>query len=196
MPGDTSRANGKLGRGPKTPEGKRVVRFNRLQHGLFTSAALVERGIFVERRADLARHRRDVFDAFQPVGAYEKLLVDRIAALLWRLRRPARVEAAAFAAVAERVEHAPRCAARVAERALAAQFEIGPPPPACDCGAASRIEDRNGAERRFTMAVERLDVLRSVVRSEAHLSRELTRTWALLASVQRLRGAAPATPPP
>jgi len=127
-----------------------------------------------------------------------ELLADRVAAILWRMRRSARVEAAAFACVSERPEHAPRRASRTpspTERAVRAQFENDLSAPPCDCGAAARIEDDDGAERLFRDAAGHLDLLRSVVRSEAHLSRELARAWALLSAAQQVRGVRPALPP-
>jgi hypothetical protein len=197
MSGDASRNNGRRSRGPKTPEGKSAIRFNSQKHGLFSSAVLVTRGMFAESGAELDRHRRAIFDALQPVGGYEELLADRLAAISWRLRRPARVEAVAFAAIAERVEHAPRCSSRLPspmERSLASPFDDDMRAPPCDCGAAARIGDNDGAERRLRTSVACLDLLRSVVRSEAHLSREVARTWALLAASQRERRAASGTP--
>ena len=191
MPGDTSRANGKLGRGPKTPDGKSIVRFNRLRHGLFTEAVLVTRGAFAESRAELDRLRRAMFEDLRPVGANEEFMADRIAAILWRMRRSARVEAAAYAAIAERVEHTPGCASRLPspmERALASSFDEDLRSAPCNCGAAARMEDNDGADRRLRTSVACLDLLRSVVRSEAHLSRELARAWAVLFTARQARG--------
>lgn len=199
MSGDASRSNGRRSRGPVTPDGKSIVRFNRLRHGLFTEAVLVTRGLFIESRAELDRHRRAVFEDLRPRGACEALLADRIAAILWRMQRSARVEAAAYAAIAARVEHTPGCSSRLPspmERALASSFDQDLRSPACDCGAAARMEDDDGAERRLRASVASLDLLRSVVRSEAHLSRELARSWALLSAAQHARGARAALPPP
>ena len=75
------------------------------------------------------------------------------------------------------------------ERALASPFDQELRSPPCDCSAAVRMEDNNGADRRLRTSVASLDLLRSVVRSEAHLSRELARASALLYAARQSRGA-------
>ena len=79
--------------GPKTPEGKDAVRLNALKHGLLSRETLLP-GENEEALRELGERLRD---ELQPVGELENLLVDRIIASYWRLRRLGRVEAGIFA---------------------------------------------------------------------------------------------------
>ncbi len=95
-----NRRNALKSTGPRTAQGKRWSRLNALKHGILASQAVI---VALEGRAD-----RKLFDQtveglaqdFQPVGTYEQLLVQEIAACFWRKRRLLRFEnRAAFDAV-------------------------------------------------------------------------------------------------
>src|SRR2546425_9362873 len=107
---DASRRNGRRSRGPISENGKARASQNARTHGLCSRATLV-----------LANEDAEAFEAFaasmretlQPVGGAEELLVDRIVAAQWRLKRVQRVElglfegegyAAMFAAANEKLE--------------------------------------------------------------------------------------------
>lgn len=79
--------------GPKTPEGKSAVRLNALTHGLLSQEVLLPG----EDEAALTELGERLRDELQPVGELESMLVDRITAAAWRLRRLGRVEAGIFA---------------------------------------------------------------------------------------------------
>jgi hypothetical protein len=90
---EANRRNALRSTGPKTPEGKAAVRLNALKHGLLSREILLP-GEDEEALRELGeRLRADL----QPVGELENLLVDRIIAAYWRLRRLGRVEAGIFA---------------------------------------------------------------------------------------------------
>ena len=83
-----NRQNAQKSTGPKTPEGKAAVRLNALKHGLLSQDVILsdenEEALWIlaeNLRAQLA-----------PVGELEMLLVDRIIASTWRLRRLLRIE--------------------------------------------------------------------------------------------------------
>jgi hypothetical protein len=78
---------------PKTPEGKAVVRLNPLKHGLLSKEILLPN----EDEDALEELAASLRDELKPVGDLESLLVDRIIAATWRLRRLGRVEAGIFA---------------------------------------------------------------------------------------------------
>ena len=87
-----NRANALHSTGPKTPEGKAVVRLNALRHGLLTRDVVLPgedadafEDLWNQVRADLS-----------PVGPIEEVLVDRIVNAMWRLQRLARAETALF----------------------------------------------------------------------------------------------------
>src|SRR5918911_4674995 len=78
--------------GPKTQEGKDIARLNSTKHGLLSSEALLP-GEDEDAFAELDERLRA---ELQPVGELESLLVERIIAAHWRLRRLGRVEAGIF----------------------------------------------------------------------------------------------------
>jgi hypothetical protein len=88
-----NRRNALKSAGPRTPEGKAAVRLNALRHGLLSREILL-RGKDGEALRELGESVRT---ELQPVGELEHLLVDRIIAACWRLRRVGRVEAGIFA---------------------------------------------------------------------------------------------------
>ena len=90
--GLASRANGARSRGPRTDEGKARSSMNALTHGLTARTAIVLP--LVERAEDWSAHLTGFAEALRPVGAVERELVERMAAITWRLRRVERVEAA------------------------------------------------------------------------------------------------------
>lgn len=90
--GLASRANGARSRGPRTDEGKARSSLNALTHGLTARTAIVLP--LVERAEDWSAHLTGFVEALRPVGAVERELVERMAAITWRLRRVERVEAA------------------------------------------------------------------------------------------------------
>ena len=79
--------------GPKTLEGKAAVRLNAVKHGLLSEQVLLP-----DEDEDALRELSERLRAeLQPEGELENLLVDRITAATWRLRRLGRVEAGIFA---------------------------------------------------------------------------------------------------
>jgi hypothetical protein len=84
--------NARRSTGPKTPEGKAVVRLNALRHGLLTRDVVLP-GEDADAFEDLWNQVRA---NFSPVGPIEEFLVDRVVNTLWRLRRLARAETALF----------------------------------------------------------------------------------------------------
>jgi len=88
-----NRRNALKSTGPKTPEGKGAIRLNALKHGLLSKEVLLP-GEDEEALTELDEHLRD---ELQPVGELENLLVERIVASYWRLRRLEQVEIGIFA---------------------------------------------------------------------------------------------------
>ncbi len=84
--------NARKSTGPNTPEGKAAARYNATKHGLLAEEVLLP-GEDAETLKALGQSLRG---ELQPVGELEDLLVDRIIAAHWRLRRLGRVEAGIF----------------------------------------------------------------------------------------------------
>ncbi len=76
--------------GPKTPAGKAITRLNAYSHG-FRAASPVVPG---EDPAEWDRFRGEVVADLAPVGSVEEALAERVALLLWRLRRVSAFETA------------------------------------------------------------------------------------------------------
>ena len=106
---EANRRNALKSTGPRTPEGKAAVRLNALRHGLRSEEILLP-----GEDEEALREMGDRLEAeLQPVGELENLLVDRVVAAYWRLRRVGRVEAGIFAwelyqELAERAEREAR----------------------------------------------------------------------------------------
>jgi hypothetical protein len=83
-----NRQNAMKSTGPKTPEGKAVVALNPIKHGLLSKEVLLAH----EDENSLVELGKRLRHQLSPVGELEIILVDRIIAALWRLRRILRIE--------------------------------------------------------------------------------------------------------
>lgn len=79
--------NGKLG-GVKTFEGKAISKLNPLKHGLLSKEVLLKG----ENKQSYSELSQGLIGSLKPIGAIEEILVDRIIANIWRLRRMLEVE--------------------------------------------------------------------------------------------------------
>ena len=89
----SNRQNALKSTGPRTLEGKAAVRLNAVKHGLLSQDVLLPG----EDEAALKELGEGLREELQPIGELENLLVERIIASTWRLRRLGRVEAGIFA---------------------------------------------------------------------------------------------------
>jgi hypothetical protein len=80
---NASRANGKLSRGPRTPEGKAVSSKNRVDHGLFIDSVLLPGENQKEFRKVLARE----FHEHEPESPVEHQIVQKLALYQWKQMR-------------------------------------------------------------------------------------------------------------
>jgi hypothetical protein len=85
-----NRANAQRSTGPRTQAGKDRSRLNSRKHGL-TAKMLI---IVGEHAADFDQLRAELMDEYDPPSALECELVERLAGILWRLRRVPFFEAA------------------------------------------------------------------------------------------------------
>lgn len=84
-----NRQNARKSTGPKTARGKAIAKMNALKHGLLSSQVLIAG----EKARDLAELGQLLRAELRQVGMLEQILVDRIVAGVWRLRRCLRLEA-------------------------------------------------------------------------------------------------------
>lgn len=84
--------NGSLG-GVKTAKGKAISRYNAVKHGILAQEVLIREGDGAEEEREFQEILGNLQDEFRPHGALENLLIEKITANLWRLRRIYRYEA-------------------------------------------------------------------------------------------------------
>jgi len=72
--------------GPKTEEGKEASKMNAIRHGILSTHLLVSTGDPEELENFIEFHAA-LCEETQPAGMLEMVLVDRLAATLWRLKR-------------------------------------------------------------------------------------------------------------
>lgn len=87
--------------GPRTKRGKQKSRHNAIQHAIFASGILRKR----ESASDYYALVNDLVDTLQPVGKLERILVEKLAMLVWRYRRLLQAEAAEIGSAVESIEH-------------------------------------------------------------------------------------------
>jgi hypothetical protein len=85
---EANRQNALKSTGPKTPEGKALVALNPIKHGLLSKEVLLAH----EDENSLVELGKRLRHQLAPVGELEIMLVDRIIAAIWRLRRILRIE--------------------------------------------------------------------------------------------------------
>lgn len=98
---EANRRNAQKSTGPKTDEGKAVVKMNALRHGLTAEAAVIP---FLENPEDYEAHREGILESLSPSGHLETILAERVAMLLWRLGRANRYERELIAVEQEKIE--------------------------------------------------------------------------------------------
>lgn len=86
---EANRINSKLG-GVKTDQGKEIVKYNARKHGLLSKEVLMPE----EDSRQLEKLVADYYSQLNPVTTLECLLVDKIIAANWRLRRAYKIESA------------------------------------------------------------------------------------------------------
>ncbi len=181
----TSAADNRRTPAPATPTGRAVSRFNAVRHGILARNLLLTDGPNPESPKQLQRLHAQLRAELAPVGIAEELLVERILAAYWRLRRVLIAEGglldARSLAIAEHNEE--RDGRR--ERRLA---DAGAPPE-------ERHYERQLDELRaeYSVAAALLlngDDLDRIIRYKTTLLRQLDRAMHDLLALQRARLAA------
>ena len=200
---EANRQNALKSTGPRTPEGKSAVRLNALRHGLRAEEILLA-GENGEALRGLDEHVRA---ELQPVGELENLLVDRIVAAYWRLRRVGRVETGIFAW--ERSEERAERAEREAKEYEAGDIEwVGALSTTVTdekkheeaLSRARRIRSEQENEtatlgRTFARDADRSNAFSKLSRYETSIERQIYRALHELERRQAARSGAAVTPP-
>jgi hypothetical protein len=163
-----NRANARKSTGPATPEGKARSSRNAFKHGLLSSQLVSRDNDPDERLADL----RDLVDGliaeYQPDGPVERLLVERIAACYWRLRRALRFEGQSI---------------------LAARRDVDTP--------LERLgRELTGTQiDPYSIVLPRIEAIDKLIRYEAMIDRQLNNCLAQLQFLQATRPRSPIPAP-
>ncbi len=202
-----NRRNALKSTGPTTPEGKAAASQNALTHGLLSREVLLPG----EDEAALAELSGRLRDELRPVGELEGLLVERVIAAAWRLRRLGRVEAGIFAW--ERLEELAERAEREAREYekldyVPDMFDHDPEVIITDekkyeeaLSEARRMRSEQGAEtatlgRTFARDADKANAFSKLSRYETTIERGLYKALHELQRLQAARGAGSGAPPP
>jgi hypothetical protein len=125
------------GGGPKTEQGKEIVRWNATRHGISSPAPVVPG---LEKEEDWEEYRDGILVDLVPLGSLELALAERVATLAWRLHRVIRYETESIALFQERAED------DLADRR---RFDSGPDHPEVVRGNAKSARAEHGLLKRF-----------------------------------------------
>ena len=89
---EANRKNALQSTGPKTAEGKQIVKFNALKHGLLSKEIIIADGEGQEDQNAFQDLHSQLNIDLMPVGVLEEILVEKIAICYWRLKRAVRSE--------------------------------------------------------------------------------------------------------
>jgi len=78
--------------GVKTPEGKSIVKYNALKHGLLAKESVIAVGDGAENPEEFNALLEDLKAQLKPEGVLEEMLTEKIAVAYWRLRRAYKYE--------------------------------------------------------------------------------------------------------
>jgi hypothetical protein len=134
----SERKDGALVGGPRTEEGKEVVRWNATRHGIRSPAPVIPG---VEKKEEWEEHRDGVIESLSPVGHLEEVLAERMALLSWRLHRVIRYETESIALFQEKADD---------NLAKERRFESGPDRPEAVRGNAKSDEQDYKLLKRFS----------------------------------------------
>ena len=84
--------NAQLSTGPKTTEGKLIVTSNPIKHGIFTTDLIISSAVGKENEEEYQEILNNLLACLSPEDQMQSLLVEKIAADFWRLRRVMRFE--------------------------------------------------------------------------------------------------------
>ncbi len=89
---EANKQNALVSTGPVTPEGKAIAAQNAVKHGIFARDLLITAGDGKEDEQEYSELLDGLILSLHPTGQMECLLVEKIAADYWRLRRVLRFE--------------------------------------------------------------------------------------------------------
>jgi hypothetical protein len=198
-----NRRNAQKSTGPRTEEGKHRSRQNAFRHGL-TAQTVIS---LVERADEYADFETLIIADYEPQTTIERVLVERLASLLWRLRRVVTIETGLFELQAKtirdrraREQHKARTDELIVFRNLLNQAKpvSQTTPELLEPDTQSRTNEAAENSDQTTVPARALDISRSYLRLdtidsgilerleryEVSLWRQAAQTMAVLNSLQ------------
>jgi hypothetical protein len=173
--------------GPRSPEAKARVSLNAVKHGLRSERTVIPGR---ERQADWETFFQDSIADFNPVGAIEYALVERIASLFWRLRRVPRAEVDAVITARDHpAEKESKLHESIAAVLGGVRDELGIPP---DFDPAERPSSGPAQPPSIAPILPPAAEFQSLSTAEARLSRQLRHAMLDLSALRAARQAASA----
>jgi hypothetical protein len=179
-----NRANAKSSGGPKTQAGKARSRMNAVKHGLTAREITVEG----ETPEEFDAFRDGLFADHKPASALERELIDRLAGLLWRLRRLPVVEAGLLNRLTDCSYPNPsHLTDAELDRAIQVAQTISNTPGERNLSRAFQQLGVTGQTEAELL--NRVEMLNNLARYEASLMNGVTKTLTLLRALQAERAA-------
>jgi len=188
-----NRSDARKSTGPKTQEGKAVVRFNALWRG-YRAEMLVLPG---EDGEEFRQLQEEVVKQYEPAVGMEMILVERIARLLWRLKRAPAIELGIYGTALARAGQTLATDADLLEgHADEERRASGDAQPEHRAGtsAAELYEEAMHAREQFqrehfslVVLAESQAALATLGEYELQLEKHLARSLGLLETAQRVR---------
>lgn len=157
--------------GPKTAKAKAAVRRNAVKHGIRSEIAVIDR---IEDPKEWKWHHDGIIKSLQPEGVLEFTLAERVAMILWKLKRVDYYQAIKTRYHIDQTKANLQTAQAYRDRTLS-RGEI----PEIDPEAVQRYE-------RLRVLPDD-DVLSTIIRYEAHLHRQYVQTLHELEALQTRR---------
>jgi hypothetical protein len=137
---EANRQNGKLSKGPKTAEGKAVSANNARKHGLL-SVDIVPPTEDNEKFSEFAER---LHEELKPESELESMLVERIIAMAWRLRRLGTIEAGILI-----WQYGKVLAERANEQVRASLDQLLPDSGSCQLASRTKDQEAGAQERNL-----------------------------------------------
>jgi hypothetical protein len=200
-----NRKNAQKSTGPRTAKGKAKISKNAFKHGLLSEDIIIPG----EDPKLFAYIKQELVEQLDPIGFQEAEIAERMAVLMWRLRRVYRVEARIFAyeqAVAEvdrtgaeRKSHEVKVdkflALSFADLEIDDEEEYAKASEAEDAAIAHLAKISTGIGRAFMQDAAGNDALSKLSRYETAIDRSLSRLRTELEWLQRMRKEKPSKQP-
>ena len=174
-----NRANAAKSTGPKTITGKAISAQNSIVHGLTARHTVLD----WEDPAAFEQLRRALHDEFKPVLPSTFELVEHLAALLWRLRRSHRYEAAIVTWITHQQAEVYDAGGVMLGQAFFSADQWGLRPTSTGLSHGHHDEHKI-VGRMLEAVIGQKDLLNRLGRYEAHLQRQIERTLHRLGRVR------------